>query len=308
MLLYLRTSLFDSPAQTLVNTVNTEGVMGKGIAKTFKSKYPEMYESYLRLCESGDMAIGRLMLWRTQTKWILNFPTKTTWRKPSKLDYIEKGLARFSEAYESLGIESISFPPLGCGNGNLSWRDVRPLMERYLEKLPIDIYIHDIQVSQDFVPEHLDSDAPGVPTSFSQFLDDIRLQILETKGKFQTLTTGTSFGASVTAEGDLVIDRDSREEVVRRDQLENTWAILQSGLLTADQFSDEQAKRAKSYLFGVLAELPYVRFSEVQHTRKGNTTSGHALFLLKRPLDGTARGINKQGDLWPSRKGERART
>ena len=171
MLAYLRTDLFSSPAQTLVNTVNTEGVMGKGVAKTFKQKYPEMFREYKRLCDRGDLRVGSLMLWRGQDKWVLNFPTKTTWRLPSQMPYLEAGLKRFVEVYENLGITSISFPPLGCGNGGLDWSDVKPLMEKYLKRVSIPVYIHDLHVGAEFVPEHLEKtveDRPAVSETLSK--------------------------------------------------------------------------------------------------------------------------------------------
>src|SRR5688572_9683963 len=83
MISYISGNLFESPAQTLVNTVNTVGVMGKGIALQFRELYPRMFEEYQRLCESGQFKIGSLFLWRTSNKLILNFPTKSSWRRPS---------------------------------------------------------------------------------------------------------------------------------------------------------------------------------------------------------------------------------
>jgi O-acetyl-ADP-ribose deacetylase (regulator of RNase III) len=143
MLTYVEGNLFLSPAQTLVNTVNTVGVMGKGIAKTFKAIYPEMYAAYAARCERGELAPGRLHLHRTPHKWILNFPTKRHWRQPSRLADIEAGLDAFVRGYEAQGITSVAFPQVGCGNGGLDWEgEVRPLMERRLADLPIDVYVH----------------------------------------------------------------------------------------------------------------------------------------------------------------------
>lgn len=142
MLTYIKGDIFNSPAQVLVNTVNTVGVMGKGIALEFKKRYPEMFEKYKEVCEKKEFEIGNLMLWKKSEKWILLFPTKKHWRSSSDISYIEKGLKKFVESYESLGIESIAFPKLGCGNGGLDWSDVKKLMERYLKNLPIDIYIY----------------------------------------------------------------------------------------------------------------------------------------------------------------------
>jgi O-acetyl-ADP-ribose deacetylase (regulator of RNase III) len=153
MLTYIKGDLFSSPAQVLVNTVNTVGVMGKGIALEFKNRYPDMYNVYQKLCDEKKMDIGKLMLWKEDAKWILLFPTKKHWRSPSKLSYIENGLEKFLLSYESLGIESIAFPRLGCGNGGLEWDDVRQLMEKYLKNLPIEVYIY-LDKYEEIIPEH----------------------------------------------------------------------------------------------------------------------------------------------------------
>jgi O-acetyl-ADP-ribose deacetylase (regulator of RNase III) len=154
MITYVTGDLFTSPAKVLVNTVNTVGVMGKGIAKTFKAAYPGMFERYQQLCEQGQFTIGTLWIYRTNHKWVLNFPTKKHWRNPSKPEYIEAGLNKFVATYASQGITSIAFPRLGCGNGELDWtRTVEPLMKRYLDKLPIDVFVHHVERGRD-VPEH----------------------------------------------------------------------------------------------------------------------------------------------------------
>lgn len=143
MIIYVKMDIFESPAQVLVNTVNTVGVMGKGIAKQYKNLYPEMFKEYQKFCEKGLLEIGKLWIYKTDKKWILNFPTKKHWRNQSKIEYIELGLQKFVSTYKERGIRSISFPPLGCGNGGLNWeKEVKPLMERYLSNLDIDVFIH----------------------------------------------------------------------------------------------------------------------------------------------------------------------
>lgn len=153
MLIYTDDNIFNSPAQTLVNTVNTYGVMGKGIAKEFKKYYPEMFYKYKTICKKKKLDVGLLLLSKGEIvktshgteireKWVLNFPTKRHWRSNSKLEYIEKGLKKFVSTYEEKGITSISFPQLGVGNGNLEWDEVKILMEKYLRPLPIPVYIH----------------------------------------------------------------------------------------------------------------------------------------------------------------------
>ena len=141
MIEYIEGDIFESPAQVIVNTVNTVGVMGKGLALSFKQRYPQMFEKYKLACEKHQLTIGKLMLFYEADHWLLMFPTKENWRNPSKLEYIEKGLMKFVQTYAEKNITSIAFPRLGCGNGELNWADVKPIMERSLKKLPIDVYI-----------------------------------------------------------------------------------------------------------------------------------------------------------------------
>jgi O-acetyl-ADP-ribose deacetylase (regulator of RNase III) len=153
ILTYIKGDLFSSPAQVLVNTVNTVGVMGRGIALEFKNRYPEMFKIYQKKCENKSIDIGKLFLWKKEEKWVLLFPTKKHWRYPSQIAYIEEGLKKFANIYDKLGIESIAFPRLGCGNGGLDWNEVRPIMEKYLKNLPIHIYIY-IDKYEDSIPEY----------------------------------------------------------------------------------------------------------------------------------------------------------
>lgn len=150
MLEYTESSLFDSPAQTLVNAVNTVGVMGRGIALEFKRRYPEMFARYKEQCDSGRLWIGSLHLYQTDHHWVLNFPTKEHWRQPSKPEWIEKGLQEFVREFAALGITSASFPQLGCGSGGLDWEQVvKPMMEKYLAVLSIPVYVHVLRFGAD---------------------------------------------------------------------------------------------------------------------------------------------------------------
>jgi O-acetyl-ADP-ribose deacetylase (regulator of RNase III) len=142
MIIYKNGNLFDSNAQTIVNTVNCVGVMGKGIALTFKNKYPNMFNSYKTICDKQLLSPGKLLLYTKETPWILNFPTKNHWKNPSKIEYIEEGLRKFVEIYKEKGITSIAFPLLGCANGGLNWEEqVKPIMEQYLSNLDISVEI-----------------------------------------------------------------------------------------------------------------------------------------------------------------------
>ena len=134
--------IFSSGATTIVNTVNCVGIMGKGIAQEFKRRYPDMFFEYELLCREHKLKPGMPYYYSDLTgASIINFPTKGHWRSPSKLSYVRDGLEWFRDNYEKLGITSVAFPPLGCGNGGLSWDDVGPLMYSMLSDLPIDVTI-----------------------------------------------------------------------------------------------------------------------------------------------------------------------
>lgn len=145
MLTVLKGDLFQSEAQTIVNTINCVGAMGKGIALEYKKKYPEMYAKYVSLCKNKQISIGKLWLYKTETKWILNFPTKDDWRNPSKVEYLVLGLEKFVATYKEKGITSIAFPLLGANNGGLDPKLSLEVMVRYLKDLDIDVYIYDNQ-------------------------------------------------------------------------------------------------------------------------------------------------------------------
>lgn len=150
---YIIGDIFSSPAQVIVNTVNTMGVMGKGLALSFKKKYPDMFKAYQIACDKKQLMIGKLLLFYAPDHWILLFPTKENWRYPSKIEYLEKGLQKFVNTYAQKNITSIAFPRLGCGNGELNWDDVKPIMEKYLKNLPIDVFIY-LGKNYDEEPEH----------------------------------------------------------------------------------------------------------------------------------------------------------
>lgn len=84
-------SIFNSTCQTLVNTVNCAGIMGRAIALDFKMRFPYMFSHYQKVCNRGLLRPGKLLLFKDSTPWILNFPTKDQWKYPSKIEYIESG-------------------------------------------------------------------------------------------------------------------------------------------------------------------------------------------------------------------------
>lgn len=264
MLNYVNSSLFSSPARVLVNTVNTVGVMGKGVALEFKKRYPDMYERYRQLCERDELEVGQLWLYRGPDRWVLNFPTKTTWRKPSEPSYIQSGLETFVENYGEWGIDSISFPQLGCGNGGLDWgQQVQPIMEHYLRDLPIAIYIHVHVENESFVPEHEEPDLfnnPQVPDSFTDFWRDIR-QLSERKPELRLTTffKEKPFRLAYVSDESLVLLRESEDHVhIPKKDLYDLWNRLQMAGSVRSNQAPGRIGREFGLVFPLLAQLPYI--------------------------------------------------
>ena len=140
MLEEMHGNLLDAPVDAIVNTVNTVGVMGKGIALQFKQAYPDNFRAYEAACRRGEVQLGQMFVVETgrldYPRLIVNFPTKKHWRARSQLSDIQAGLASLQRTIREHAITSIAVPPLGCGNGGLSWRDVRPLIAEALGDLP----------------------------------------------------------------------------------------------------------------------------------------------------------------------------
>ncbi len=135
--------LFASRAQTLVNTVNCVGVMGKGVALEFKKRWPAMFEDYQRRCAAKQVRLGEPYLYRDASGMaIVNFPTKNHWRSPSRVADIENGLDDLVARAEGWGIRSLALPPLGCGSGGLEWSEVGPLIYRKLHEAPFDVEVY----------------------------------------------------------------------------------------------------------------------------------------------------------------------
>ncbi len=154
--------LFESKAQTWVNTVNCRGVMGKGIALEFKKRFPDMFADYQERCRRGEVVLGKPYLYRREEPpWILNFPTKDDWRSVAKLDAIIEGLKYLIEHYRKWGITSLAVPPLGCGQGQLEWRIVGPTLYRYLSQLeiPVELYAPYGTPHEELQPAFLDQPA-----------------------------------------------------------------------------------------------------------------------------------------------------
>jgi uncharacterized protein YwgA/O-acetyl-ADP-ribose deacetylase (regulator of RNase III) len=182
--------IFESGAQTLVNTVNCVGVMGKGIALEFKERFPDMYDDYVRRCRAREVKLGQPYLYkRLAPPWILNFPTKDHWRSVSRLQDIVAGLHHVRTHYREWGMISLAVPPLGCGQGQLEWRVVGPTLYRNLKELDIPVelfapfgtpheelkpvFLDDTHNDQSASPEHIGFRVPPAWIALVDILRDI---------------------------------------------------------------------------------------------------------------------------------------
>lgn len=145
MIQYVNGDMLSSSAEALVNTVNTVGVMGKGIALQFKNRYPKNYKEYFDACNKGTFKTGQVLVVQEgdllSQKFIINFPTKAHWKGNSNFEYISTGLVALREAIAKYKIKSVALPPLGCGNGGLEWGKVKLLIEEYLKDVDAEIFV-----------------------------------------------------------------------------------------------------------------------------------------------------------------------
>jgi O-acetyl-ADP-ribose deacetylase (regulator of RNase III) len=142
---FIAGNIFESDAEALVNTVNTVGVMGKGLALQFKERFPANYKFYVAACKNEEVKIGKMFITPTNSfmnpKWIINFPTKKHWMNNSRYEFIEAGLDDLVTQIEKLNIQSIAIPPLGAGQGGLNWDKVKELIQLKLGHLNIEITV-----------------------------------------------------------------------------------------------------------------------------------------------------------------------
>ena len=144
MINYTKGNIIQADVEALVNTVNTVGVMGKGIALAFKKAFPQNFKIYRKLCDDKEFGIGDLLITNTgqiRPKFIINFPTKKHWRGKSKIEFIETGMKELVKEINEKQIKSIAIPPLGCGNGGLNWDEVKTIILGELEKVDKDVEV-----------------------------------------------------------------------------------------------------------------------------------------------------------------------
>lgn len=289
MITYVRANLFESPAQVLVNTVNTVGVMGKGIALEFKRLFPEMFREYLQLCEHGKLGIGRLHLFRTPGKWVLNIPTKKHWKQPSKVEYIRAGLNTFRDMYADAGIDSVAFPPLGCGHGQLDFESqVRPLMEEYLESLPIAVFIYPERPAKGLM-EHQDpksmrdwlhSEPASLP--FVEIWADV-LESIEESSNFHTEVKRTPFHVEAIEDPPALIIKTGKGSYrIVHDQLLEFWQQLREYGFSYRRVAPEHWR--VHYLLPIFARLDYIDRVEVSESQQGLQRNAAYALQVRPPV------------------------
>ncbi|WP_449046019.1 macro domain-containing protein [Paracoccus versutus] len=259
MLQFHRTSLMTSSAQTVVNTVNTVGVMGKGLAAAFKERYPDMYLAYKKRCDDGLFKPGAIWMWKGADQWVLSFSTKKHWRNPSKLEYIRNGLMDFRANYEGMGIREIAFPRLGCGNGGLNWSDVRPMMIELLHDLPITVFIHDYEKNLG----KLEHELPLMQqyqraTTFEGFYRDLKAEISKRNGKVHPLMMKSPFYVVLNDNYELRGANGCNKLLATEEDLFRIWSLLSVSTVSRFDLPDTVQDCALK-VFSVICQLPYVR-------------------------------------------------
>ena len=278
MIRYIEGDIFKSPAQVIVNTVNTVGVMGKGIALEFKKRYPDMFQAYRDICDRKKLKTGSLMLYYEPDHWVLLFPTKENWRNPSRMEYIEAGLAKFCRTYAEKGITSVAFPKLGCGNGELNWSEVQPVMEKYLRDLPIDIYIY-LGTGPDPIPEHKIQEK--TVDWLRQNAKDMSFQGLEDDIRYNCSIIPFSFSSGgmdwnvIWQEGLLFENKgsDAVSVTVNEEEFFEIWSDLRnSGIaLKGDAGSSWRL------VLDLLLSLGYVSEIRITDSKNGEKTDGYQI-------------------------------
>lgn len=216
-----------------------------------------MFVRYNELCKNKLLDVGKLYLWRKAEKWVLLFPTKKHWRNPSKLEYIEQGLIKFSENWDRLGADSIAFPRLGCGNGGLDWEIVKPLMEKYLNKIPMQILVY-VDNYNDPIPEHqniteVEKWLAGEMGLFGYEAFKVKLKNFIESGK-NVIQANGDFYEIKSQDGMVCIDDKTLDEV----QICSLWNwVRDTGVFVPEEMPEEYNEIGIVFL-ELLKKLEYV--------------------------------------------------
>ncbi len=182
-------NLFNTDAKCLVNPVNTQGVMGAGLALDFRLKHPKMFNHYKQQCQQNQVHIGKPYLYQDTHIQILNFPTKTYWAQESQIEWVEQGLDHFVQNYRTWNIKSIAFPMLGTGLGGLDSTKIEILMlDKFKNLDDITIFIckdsEEPQGTELEMLNYLFESQPKLKNTIKRFRD---LQKIKSKFEYENL-------------------------------------------------------------------------------------------------------------------------
>ena len=122
--------LFTSDAPALCHGVNVQGVMGAGIAKAFRAKWPEMFVAYREECLSYELQAGEVFIWDAGDVVIYNAASQRSTGPSARYCWLESSIAAALDDADARSLDRIAMPLIGCGIGGLSWERVEPILER----------------------------------------------------------------------------------------------------------------------------------------------------------------------------------
>lgn len=156
--------LFADPAEAWVNAVNCVGVMGAGIAKQFKKRFPAYYLDYYSKCQDGLLRVGTVDYYALSPLtndappplFIVSFPTMLNPGEATQESELVTGLKSLTAFCDAYSVQHIAMPALGCGIGDFSFERLKVLVEEAFE--PQKAYI-DVSLYQPFDIRTLDPTA-----------------------------------------------------------------------------------------------------------------------------------------------------
>lgn len=308
MIEYKVGDIIESDAECLVNTVNCEGFMGKGIAYQFKLRFPENEKYYKKACQAKTMTIGKILTYSEAGKTIINFPTKDKWREKSKYEFIEKGMLDLVNYLNNASLKTIAIPPLGCGNGGLEWVTVKDIIVKAIESLEnkIDFYIYE--------PSHYYKNKPlQMPKLTSSHLLLMRLKSRLTEFNKFRLQKSAFFMNTFAEEDYFIFDEykygpyshsiDICSRMIKEYQDYYSVSTVEAEkLLYNSLVSTTVISKINKYETAILKATSLTNSIENDSILEIVST---VLFLVKREPDTDVQGLVKNFQNWSKRKAEK---
>ena len=149
---YVTGNVLEAPQPIIVHQVNCQGVMGSGVAKAIRDKYPEVYMRYndyvLDHLDIEDFHSSRLLgrTFLTQGKdgkIIANVFGQDHFIprgiRHTSYDALEKGLQQLKNDTDG----DLAMPRIGCGLGGGDWHIVSAIIESVFDDR--NIYVYDLE-------------------------------------------------------------------------------------------------------------------------------------------------------------------